>query len=119
MTGLRLIFVIAVVIATGSLQACSCSGKNGANGDDTTDPDGLRVPDGGVCPVAGEHSCNNECTNTQIDPNNCGTCGNACTGTQVCVSSGCTDTCPMTLEKCNGTCTDFAPDNANCGSCGN
>jgi hypothetical protein len=90
----------------------SHSGNGGADGS------GMFVPDGGVCPGAGEHVCNNTCVNTQIDPNNCGMCGNSCGSGQVCLSSGCAASCPAPLSACDRTCVDNSSDNANCGTCG-
>jgi hypothetical protein len=107
--------VIRVFLVLG-LMACShhtSGGNNNADGSGS----GAMVPDGGMCPGAGEQSCNNVCVNTEVNPDHCGSCSNVCGAGQVCASSGCASSCPAGLQACNRTCVDESSDNANCGTC--
>src|SRR5262245_16564576 len=109
---------VALALLVAALAACG----HKSSGDQ---PDG--GPGGGIdargtgtgCPGAGEQKCNGTCTNTVVDPDNCGRCGNACGTGQVCLSSGCAGSCPAPLSPCNRTCVDLSSDNANCNTCGN
>ena len=74
------------------------------------------APSNPTCPV-GTILCNGTCTDTSVDPLNCGSCGNACHDGTACVNGKCS--CLVGLELCNGTCTDTSFDSRNCGSCGN
>ncbi len=74
----------------------------------------------GGCPGLGSI-----CSDTQIDPLNCGGCGNVCTGGTDCVAGVCTcppggacTVCPAGRQVCAGTCTDITTDPQNCGVCG-
>jgi hypothetical protein len=103
-----------------AILAAGCGHNNGGTNDGGgtgTDGSGAMVPDGGMCPGAGQQSCNNLCTDTEVDPANCGACGNKCGATQVCLSSGCADSCTAPLSPCNQTCVDESSDNNNCGAC--
>ncbi|MEJ7730657.1 MAG: hypothetical protein WKG00_15730 [Polyangiaceae bacterium] len=72
-----------------------------------------------VCPE-GLEDCAEYCSNTQIDPFNCGACGNECAEGDYCSDGGCGAQCDdPQLERCGGTCTDTGADPDNCGECGN
>jgi hypothetical protein len=62
--------------------------------------------------------CSGACTNTTIDPNNCGTCGNVCTPSagQSCTSGACV--C-ASGTACGTQCVDTATDSSHCGMCNN
>ena len=89
---------------------------------DFTKPDGIGTHDGGpdtggTCPT-GQDLCSNKCTDTQIDPANCGTCDHACEAGQVCSAGQCGLTCQSGLINCNGKCVDPLLDNTYCGASG-
>jgi hypothetical protein len=69
-----------------------------------------------LCPK-GSIKCNNNCTNTLTDSNNCGKCGIVCPTGQSCVNGVCT--CIQTgATSCNGVCKMLNNDPDNCGGCG-
>jgi hypothetical protein len=70
-----------------------------------------------VCP-APNTNCGTTCTNTQTDPNNCGSCGHSCNGGS-CVGGRCNCSSAPGLTLCGNTCVNLQTDPANCGSCGN
>ena len=79
-----------------------------------------------ICPM-GETDCSGVCTNTTIDPANCGGCGRKCLQGESCVEtslgSHCNCLSPNTLcgTHCNVmpcTCSDLLTDSSNCGMCG-
>ncbi len=59
------------------------------------------------------------CTNTKMDPANCGNCSNVCTNGQVCSNSQCALSCGGGTTLCGNKCVDTMADVDNCGSCGN
>lgn len=84
-------------------------------GPDVARPD---VPVTPGCP-AGQALCAGACTNTRIDPRNCGGCGMVCRDTMYCVNGACV--CPAGQAVCDGMrCTDprFDPDWCGPGTCG-
>jgi hypothetical protein len=86
-----------IAIVYNSRQSCSSSTCGGCGG-------GLTV-------------CSGACTNTTIDPNNCGGCGTTCNtaGGLSCISSSCQ--C-ASGTNCSNVCVDTTSDNNNCGGCG-
>jgi hypothetical protein len=60
--------------------------------------------------------CNGNCTNTQVDPNNCGACGEQCQSSETCSSGSCQ--CGGGTRYCSNTCVDVNTDPNNCGGCG-
>jgi hypothetical protein len=82
------------------------------------------------CQVDTPVCCNNLCTNTSIDENNCGSCNNRCASGQCCLDGMCVplgiDTnctscgmaCPTGQTCCNFNCVNTATDPHNCGGCG-
>jgi hypothetical protein len=68
-----------------------------------------------VCP-APSSNCGTSCSNTQTDPNNCGSCGHSCNGSS-CVGGAC-NCSSAGLTLCGGTCVNVQSDAGNCGSCG-
>ncbi|MFO0625605.1 MAG: MXAN_6577-like cysteine-rich protein [Polyangiales bacterium] len=66
--------------------------------------------DGGATPAF--------CTNTRVDPANCGACGAACAMGQSCVDGRCAVVCPAGQSLCDGRCVTLATDRAHCGACG-
>lgn len=71
----------------------------------------------GTCP-AGQILCNGTCTDTSLDPLNCGSCGNVCPADSTCFNGACTSPCLSGQTNCNGNCVDTSSDQLNCGSCG-
>jgi hypothetical protein len=61
--------------------------------------------------------CGTTCTNTQVDPTNCGACGVACKQRELCSSGACSLSCGGGTTLCNGACVDTQVDPANCGAC--
>ncbi len=63
------------------------------------------------------------CSDTQVDPRNCGFCGNVCSTNQDCIFGLCECVLSNTLGLCGGdaglACVDLQTDSANCGHCGN
>jgi hypothetical protein len=63
------------------------------------------------------------CTDTSLDPVNCGGCGNVCAPQQACTAGQCTS-CPSGQLQCptdtagRTACTPVLSDNLNCGGCG-
>lgn len=70
------------------------------------------------CPNTNQ-CCNDVCTDTMTDSQNCGTCGVSCSPGTYCVNGTCQALCPPTFAVCNGTCTDILFDTSNCGACNN
>ncbi len=71
------------------------------------------------CPEGNPTNCNGTCTNTSLDPNNCGTCGKVCSGsTNLCSAGNCVATCSGSTTKCGSSCVDTKTDKSNCGNCG-
>jgi hypothetical protein len=64
----------------------------------------------------GEAFCGGLCTDTSIDPTNCGSCGTKCGASGICQSGACV--CGPATNACNGSCVDVLTDPANCGGCG-
>jgi hypothetical protein len=64
--------------------------------------------------------CNGQtaCSNTQSDPDNCGSCGTACAANQVCLQGTCTLGCTAGTTLCGSSCADLQVDPTNCGACG-
>lgn len=65
--------------------------------------------------------CAGNCTDTAVDPLNCGACGVSCEASlgpmAKCVSGQCS--CPSDAIQCSGRCTRLDSDPLNCGACGN
>lgn len=62
-------------------------------------------------------ACDDTCTDTLSDEQNCGACGNACGDERYCSDGTCT--CLTSTDTyCNGGCVDLLQDVANCGGCG-
>lgn len=109
-------------LLTGSVTTCAaCSAMQPFSGCPTS------LTGFTCCPAT-----NGYCTNTNYDPNNCGTCGTVCsTGTiPGCCSGACVDldvsgncgfcgnTCSATQACCSGRCVDLQTNRRNCGTCG-
>jgi hypothetical protein len=66
--------------------------------------------------------CNGVCTDTMVDPGNCGSCGHGCQCengfTPVCVNGSCTCQCLPPNTVCGSTCANTSGDVNNCGACG-
>ncbi len=65
-----------------------------------------------------ESICNNECIDTQTDPNNCGACAIACKPGEVCNAGACALSCGTGSTQCGASCFDTKVDPKNCGACG-
>jgi hypothetical protein len=75
-------------------------------------------------PCSNGTCCDGVCTDTSIDPSNCGSCGHQCLPGDSCVGSVCNCASPNTLcgTQCNVRpcrCSDLQTDTSNCGVCGN
>jgi hypothetical protein len=81
--------------------------------------DGATGGTGGGEQCPGATLCNGVCTQTDFDPNNCGTCGTVCPTGQLCSTGVCGITCVGGTTQCGDLCVDTQSSNANCGSCGN
>ena len=109
------------------LDAASDATTPDAGGDGAPEPeasaDGAVEAEASAC-EAGLTSCGSVCTDTTIDPANCGSCGHACsapTNAEVMCSAGvCGFTCEADagFSDCAGTCEDLTSDPNNCGACG-
>ena len=83
-----------------------------------TSPVDVPSPDVPITCRPGEILCGRVCTNSQVDPLNCGACGVVCTGGTVC-NGGCVKVfCPPEQTRCGGVCVDTSTDPRNCGGCG-
>lgn len=87
-----------------------------------------------VCFTSGFSYCNGTCSNSQTDPNNCGSCGHKCS-TGCCHAGTCVSpnyqTDPNNCGKCGNVCStgcchagacvspNYQTDPSNCGRCGN
>src|SRR5690606_28893134 len=72
----------------------------------------------GTCTV-GLAECGGVCTDTMVDPGNCGSCGTVCTGRLTCQAGVCVASssgCPEGQEMCGGVCRGVMDDPANCGA---
>jgi|GEM_PF-4403650 hypothetical protein len=81
-----------------------------------------RIGDIGLAPYDGltpcgpsEIFCGSVCTNTHLDPHNCGRCDYSCAAGQTCGGGLCQ--CPPGLTNCSGVCVDLLNDLYNCGAC--
>ena len=62
--------------------------------------------------------CNDECTNTQTDDNNCGGCGIECANDlELCVAGSCV--CREGFTLCGAVCSNLDNDPNHCGNCTN
>src|SRR5262249_32089423 len=78
-------------------------------------PDVAPRPDAApACPVA-EATCASGCTDTAVDPANCGGCGVTCGDSQTCSNGTC---CGDGKLGCRGACIDPLTDPDNCGAGG-
>ncbi|MBI4699661.1 MAG: hypothetical protein HY744_00600 [Deltaproteobacteria bacterium] len=73
----------------------------------------------GLLCAGGTTKCGSACTDTQLDPANCGGCGKACPQGQVCANGACGLQCVGGTTKCGSSCAHVLLDPANCGGCGN
>jgi hypothetical protein len=74
---------------------------------------------GGTCQSCGGNAmCGDGCTDTDNDPNNCGTCGHVCPDLAICVVGMCSTLCVDGQSMCDGSCVDSSSDPSNCGTCG-
>jgi len=122
---------IQLCAADGSgYGACSCGvlTDGGGGGDGGGGRDGGGGGDGGgACSRCGTQACcDNICTNTSTDTNNCGQCGNACVsgpgpdcvmGICGCAPNG-GQACSAGATCCGNGCKDLTSDTLNCGECG-
>jgi len=67
--------------------------------------------------VGGTTNCNDICTNTNLDPANCGACDVACIDGEVCSMGSCSLSCVGGTTECGGVCVDTAIDSNHCGVC--
>ncbi len=116
----------ATLACLASTQACSAPVVGDDSGPDATITDATAVPDAradsaatdsSTCPT-GQTACSGRCSDTQIDPANCGACGTACSATQSCRAGRCVTVCAEGQTMCGTTCTSLQNDRANCGMCG-
>ncbi|MEI8256980.1 MAG: hypothetical protein WCJ30_15005, partial [Deltaproteobacteria bacterium] len=62
--------------------------------------------------------CGGMCSNTAVDPSNCGSCGHACAAGETCATGTCGLVCAGGATLCGSACTNTLVDRANCGTCG-
>ena len=67
-----------------------------------------------ACKPPYETICNEECTDIQSNPNNCGSCGIVCPSGERCINGKC-----QSCQLCGNSCVYLQSDDKNCGSCGN
>ena len=103
-----------------------CNSENCTNGVCMPCPSGkTECPRGsGQCCGQDQDRCNNQCTDTQHDRNNCGGCGIICAANQYCEAppgtapgDGCKG-CAPGETVCGGVCVNTQTDNNNCVACG-
>ena len=103
---------------------CGCASNSDKR--NTTQEPGCRVPQL-LCPAPGDAGAP-YCTNTQLDPNNCGSCGTVCKTTAICSAGQCTALqCQAGETMCDADATDgstpycasLLSDKLNCGCCHN
>jgi len=82
-------------------------GAGGAGGDGGSDVQ---------CP--GATNCDGLCTDTDLDPDNCGDCGVECDAGMLCSIGQCGVDCLGGTTQCDDLCVDTNVDPANCGGCG-
>ncbi len=82
-------------------------GGNGQGGNaEGGNAEGGSGGDVNVCP--GGTMCNNVCTQTDFDPNNCGACDTKCGDGQVCSMGQCGLVCSGGTTKCGELCVNIA-----------
>lgn len=103
-----------------SMAACSqtiCQDGEGGNCLEVAGSDG-GGDQGVACDNPNLTSCEEECVDTDIDPNHCGTCGNTCGDGQSCSSGSCVDLCEEGQLNCGGQCIDPETNADFCGASG-
>ncbi len=71
---------------------------------------------GEVCAID-QSVCDDECVQTDADPDNCGACGVVCGDGEVCDGAGsCASVCDIEAVYCGDTCIDPLTDNDYCGA---
>jgi hypothetical protein len=65
--------------------------------------------------AVGQTLCSAGCTDTLLDPVNCGACGNACMPGTTCSAGACV--CAAPLVDCGGLCVNTNEDVLHCGMC--
>ncbi len=95
-------------------------GGNGQGGDgDAGKAEGGNGTGGDVDICPGGTICNDVCTQTDFDPNNCGACGTKCAEGEVCSMGQCGLQCSGGTTKCGDLCVNIANNPAHCGQCDN
>lgn len=90
------------------------SNDDGAAIDDVADDDG--GPDGPVICAEPLTTCNDQCVDRNVDPENCGVCDKIC-ASGVCLSGECL-VCGPEESVCGQQCLNLSTDPDNCGGCG-
>jgi hypothetical protein len=110
---------------TGNVAATGGTGVGGTGGTGLTGGTGATggTNVGGTGNTGGSGcgsltDCNGVCTDTQNNPQNCGTCGNACNSGDFCSQGSCNSVC-LGSTLCGSACVNTDTDPNNCGSCGN
>jgi hypothetical protein len=80
----------------GPVNCGACSSGGGAG----ICPIGASCSNGACLCPPGQLVCNDTCTDSSADPNNCGACGNVCNGADTCVNGVCMSPCD-TCDNCH------------------
>ncbi len=98
-----------------ALAACSDSDSTtGPTGTSATNSSGGSDNTGCAGRLA---ECGDDCVDTSVDPNNCGSCGQTCADGKTCVEGACALECGGGTSECSGKCVDTSLDPNNCGGC--
>ena len=88
-----------ITLAVALLVVACGNTKTDLSGSGTSNPDS--GADASECPAA-QTQCGGSCTDTSLDPNNCGGCGTKCAAGEVCSGGTCSTTCGSGTTKCGG-----------------
>jgi hypothetical protein len=120
--------LVALAVLVGACAATGDAVIGRGDDDASTDaavptvaPDGdaSHPGDAGPGPDACSTQCSGRCTDTAIDPLNCGACGVPCGAHETCAASTCVCALTTCATDAGAVCVDTSTDPGNCGKCGN